>query len=66
MSDEPDSLTLRLLRRIDANVSELRKDMREMLRRPTSAELLAQCDPNAPLPADPDWTSGLVVGDELI
>jgi len=30
MADEPDSLVLHMLRRIDANVAELRDDVREL------------------------------------
>lgn len=33
----------------------------------TFAELKAQCDPDAPMPAaDQEWTSGEAAGDELI
>jgi hypothetical protein len=33
----------------------------------TLAELLAQCNPDAPMPAaDPDWTAGKATGSELI
>ena len=30
------------------------------------AELIAQCDPNAPLASDHEWTTGEAVGSELI
>ena len=38
MSDEPDNLTLTLLRRIDQNVSRLQDDMRDVKIRVTAIE----------------------------
>jgi antitoxin ChpS len=38
----------------------------QRVKRPTLDDLLAECDPKAPLPSDWEWTDAPAVGGELI